>query len=154
MASPINLVAAYGTALPDVLNAAADHIDEVGHHKRAYYDRDKGLPPERCPVDLYGALYVAVSGAPAPAKWEWTGRQQELLRAAVDALRAHLATKKVPRPQRAPDGTVLLIRWNDAGDRTAADVIALLRDTAATLTDDGEIVDAELVDDTEAEATS
>jgi hypothetical protein len=88
----------------EVLYGAADHIAVFGHHKGSGAE-DSGLPLTQSAVCTLGALTVVEinnEGAPYIA--------------ARDALRTHLGGN--------------IVAWNDAPERTAAEVIATLRAAA------------------------
>lgn len=105
------------TEIADVLDAARAHIVRVGFCKKYLYNTaqaGKGLPLDRCEVDLIGAINVAVHGTPRhvggdPLTW-----------AAEQALNARID---------APSVTT----WCDYKGNGKHQAIALLRDTADRL---------------------
>ncbi|WP_069883471.1 DUF6197 family protein [Streptomyces luteocolor] len=109
-ATPPTLTAA------DLCDRAADVIERNGFNQRHLYDDHQaagGTPLPDCRVDLFGALNIADHGWP---RYDGAGRTE----AAERALQIHL-------------GVGNLGRWNDAPERTQADVVQAFRETAAGL---------------------
>ncbi|MFE2497153.1 hypothetical protein [Streptomyces scopuliridis] len=112
----------------DILDKAADTIEANGHHKGDLYRKSRGRRRNRCQVCAFGAINIAVHGSPLhPDQYAVTpdrpDRRGWNLAVAVSAgrmLRSHLGVTEVHE-------------WNDAADRTAADVTAAMRATAARL---------------------
>lgn len=113
------------TTFPDaeaqaaILDKAADRLAEHGWIQGAMYDSkqaDDGTPLGECRTDLLGALKAAVLGEP-----RWGGSLDDItvVDLALTALRQHLGAEP--------------LAWNDADDRTADEVQAALRATAARL---------------------
>jgi hypothetical protein len=93
-----------------VLDRAADIIERNGHCKGFYYDASVDLSPAECPVCPLGALALAM-GATNPKTDRAFGSPAEI------ALERYL-------------DIVSVADWNDAPDRTPAEVIAALRGAA------------------------
>lgn len=112
------LIVARGMADAEVLNGAADEIEERGHYKGDL--GDPALPPEITPVCLIGALCAVLRGNPF--------KEMVIphnLRAAIDEA-----------AERHDDGEISgsIVDWNDAPERTADDVITVLREAAKLVT--------------------
>lgn len=108
------------TEIADVLDKAADIIDRNGLHKGYLYDEakaDGGLLVKVCPVDVVGAINVAVFDMPRWPAEDHPG--SPLAQAAVLALQETIG-EPVPG-------------WNDDEERTQDDVITSLWDTAERL---------------------
>ena len=108
------------TEIADVLDKAADVIDRNGLHKGYLYDEEKadgGLLMKVCPVDVVGAINVAVFDMPRWPAEDHPG--SPLAQAATLALQE---TVGEPVPG-----------WNDDETRTQDDVITTLWDTAERL---------------------
>lgn len=108
------------TEIADVLDKAADVIDRNGHHKGYLYDEakaDDGLLVQCCPVDVVGAINVAVFDVP-----RWPAEDHPDSRLAQAAVLALQETVGEPVPG-----------WNDDETRTQDDVITSLWDTAERL---------------------
>jgi hypothetical protein len=115
-------------AQADVLDKAADHLDAHGWFQGSMYDSKQlveGTPLGECRTDILGALKAAVLGEP-----RWAGSVDDL--AVVDlalvALHQRLGMDAVA--------------WNDVDGRTVEEVIAAMRETAASLRPAGEEVAA------------
>lgn len=109
--------------LAEIYLKAADIIRTNGHYKGAYWGRTEtevGIEPSaaECPVCTVGALCVAVAGDPVPSCDE------------VDPVIVNFASRLFGRPANAEAAVVSLARWNDADDRTPADVIAAFEQAA------------------------
>lgn len=100
------------------LLAAADLLERTGHCKH-----DLGLSPDS-PHCLLGAINVVVSGQP----W-YPRRGAEMSRIEAASSRAHAV---LPEEDQRNNDLIALVRWNNADERTAAEVVDLLRRAAAT----------------------
>lgn len=99
----------------EVLNGAADRIEEFGHYKGDY--GDDPWNSKTCRVCLWGALYAAVAGDPfAEVGYD----DVPVLRPVVGALLNMLNIGH----------GFELGEWNDAPERTPEDVVGLLREAA------------------------
>lgn len=104
----------------DVLDKAADIIDRNGHHKGYLYDEERadgGLLLKCCPVDVVGAINIAVFDMP---RWPAEDHPSSpIAQAAVLALQ-----ETVGKPAAG---------WNDEDERTGEDAITSLWETAERL---------------------
>lgn len=110
------------STLADILDKAADVIDRNGHHQGYLYDESKadgGLLLQACPVDVVGAINVAVFGKPRWPAEEHAG--SPLAQAAALALQ---------------DTVGPVVGWNDEDGRTQDEVITALWETAERLRKD------------------
>jgi hypothetical protein len=99
-----------------VLEQAAAVIEANGFTKRYLYDRRQagaGKSLRFCRVDVIGALNIAAHGTPVYAG-------SPAVASAEAALLARITEAAI-------------VTWNDATGRTAADAVALLRNTATEL---------------------
>lgn len=101
---------------------AADVIRNNGHYKGAYWGRPESevgieLTAAESPVCTVGALCVAVIGHPMPSVDE------------VDPVIVDLASRMFG-PVNEAAAVVRLAAWNDAEERTPADVIAAFEQAA------------------------
>ncbi|MFE7120839.1 hypothetical protein ACFU99_35965 [Streptomyces sp. NPDC057654] len=106
-----------------VLEDAARIIKTNGWYQGQYYDFDQaesGTPIRECRVCLVGAINIAADGDPYPSLWDVSDKVVD----ACAAVRTCLLTDGEPP---------VLADWNDAPDRTATDVVTLLRDTARVM---------------------
>jgi hypothetical protein len=109
--------------LAEIYLKAADIIRTNGHYKGAYYasgESEVGIQRRaaECPVCTVGALSLAVTGDPVPYCTE------------VDPVVVQFASRMLGRPVNAEAAVVSIARWNDADDRTPADVIAAFEQAA------------------------
>ncbi|MFC5204574.1 DUF6197 family protein [Streptomyces kaempferi] len=113
------MIATVTTAeVADLLAKAADHIEAVGFCKKYLYSvrqAEAGIALSKCEVDVIGAINMAVHGTPRHV--------------GGDPL-THAAEKAVEARIDAPS----LAAWCDYRGNGKAKAIALLRDTAASLT--------------------
>ncbi|MFE9003178.1 hypothetical protein ACFYOY_13700 [Streptomyces sp. NPDC007875] len=100
---------------------AAGIIRANGHNKGYWYPMaETEIAPAECPVDAGGAISIALTGAPKPAR-----RDVPLVEAAARRFMEHL------RPGYKRSMAIWdLGRWNDAEERTAAGVILAFKDAA------------------------
>lgn len=103
--------------LAEIYLKAAEVIRTNGHYKGAYWGRpDTGVGIElaapECPVCTVGALSVATTGSPVPTVDE------------VDPIIVDFASRMFG-PVNEAAAVVRIAEWNDAEERTAADVIDL-----------------------------
>jgi hypothetical protein len=109
------------TTVPEVLQRAADLIDQRGHAKGDYIDANGCLCAR-------GAIYAAVGIEPTTdvaniRHWPTYNRSRFALAvAAGKALESHIGTDQSPLDP--------VVRWNDAPERTAAEVSAAFRSAA------------------------
>lgn len=98
-----------------VLDEAANVIRRNGWHQGEYFRAEEGKKPENCPVDITGAINIALhTGHPARGE----GRRNRLGTWEVAAIvNNHLDVVDVSE-------------WNDEPDRTAEEVIAALESAA------------------------
>lgn len=105
------------TAIADILDKAADHIDTVGWWQGSLYE-DAYTPVTACPVCAMGAINMALHGTP---------------KFPLEVRRCDYETYRVADFLRPRMGGSELAEWNDAEGRTQAEVTALMRETAAEL---------------------
>lgn len=108
--------------LAEIYLKAAEVIRANGHYKGAYWGRPESevgveLTAAECPVCTVGALSVVTSGHPVPAIDE------------ADGVIVHFASR-LAGPVNAAAAVVAISTWNDAPERTAADVIAAFEQAA------------------------
>lgn len=113
-------------AIADILDKAADHLARVGLTKGYLYDEaqadEENTARKDCRVCAAGAINVAVHGVPSYSVTQVTDEQRELEIRAEEELGEYLGLDNITVPQ-----------WNDDKDRTADEVIAAFRETAAGL---------------------
>lgn len=98
----------------EVCARAADEVERRGLHKGSFYPKGTGpIDFGTCPVCLWGALNYVMCGDPGGS-----GRPGWLARDVDNLIIAELGHP------RSTD-------WSDAPGRTAAEVVAMLRDVAA-----------------------
>ena len=102
----------------DVLNKAADHIQQYGHHKGAALGGGHWSTASACTI---GAISIAGTDA--------GGERNTVELAALAAMICHLGTG--------------LVGWNDAPERTASEVVEALR--AAALIEAAKEIDVRVV---------
>jgi hypothetical protein len=109
------------TAVADILDKAANHIDTVGWHQGELYDRYQAIESaSECRVCMLGAINVALHGDPKfPIGRKIAGETD-----------AHDVAAYIERRLAVDDD---MATWNDAEGRTQAEVTAALRETAAEL---------------------
>jgi hypothetical protein len=108
------------TEIADVIEKAAEIVEKNGLHKGYLYDEaqaDEGTKPAECPVDVVGAINIAVFGKPSWPSEERPGSR--LAQAAVLAL-GETVGKPVPG-------------WNDEDERVVDDVVTNLWEAAERL---------------------
>jgi hypothetical protein len=106
--------------IADVIEKAAEIVEKNGLHKGYLYDEaqaDEGTKPAECPVDVVGAINIAVFGKPSWPSEERPGSR--LAQAAVLAL-GETVGKPVPG-------------WNDEDERVVDDVVTNLWEAAERL---------------------
>ncbi|WP_217235404.1 hypothetical protein [Streptomyces sp. AC555_RSS877] len=108
--------------LAEIYLKAAEVIRANGHYKGAYWGRPESgvgveLAAAECPVCTVGALCVATIGDPVPSSDE------------ADPVIVHFASRMFG-PTNEAAAVVSIARWNDADDRTPADVIAAFEQAA------------------------
>lgn len=101
---------------PDVLDRAADIIERNGWWQNFYCDLGSSLPKRDCAVCARGAINLAANGR-TPDRLSKVGE------AALQALERYLGISG-----EYPDSVA---DWNDHPGRTAEEVVAALRGTAA-----------------------
>jgi hypothetical protein len=106
-------------AQADVLDKAADHLTAHGWIQGSMYDTQQvagDTPLGECRTDVLGALKAVVLGEP-----RWGGSIDDLavVDLALTALHQHVGAEP--------------IGWNDVDGRTVDEVIAAMRETAASL---------------------
>ncbi|MCP2339230.1 DUF6197 family protein [Actinomadura rupiterrae] len=99
-----------------ILDRAADHLSKYGWIKGFLYSPGMSEPLDRRPCCLIGALNCAETGTPKRFGSD----------APLEALARHLDLDG----DDAVDSR--LLNWNDSDARTEEDVLAALRETAAT----------------------
>ncbi|MCQ8831852.1 DUF6197 family protein [Streptomyces malaysiensis] len=105
-----------------VYRRAANIIRANGHNKGYWYPMaETEIAPAECPVCAAGAISIALTGSPKPARCD-----VPLVEAAVRRLMEHL----IPGYKRALAIWDLGVLWNDVPERTADDVIAAFEDAA------------------------
>ena len=113
-----------------ILRKAADHVLRVGLHKHWFWDNKwvdgKQLPPEECPVCLMGAVKFALLGSPA-MKVDSGLDVRERYAALYSDICMQMDLRDLPEGVNGP------VSFSDHPNTTAADVAALLRETADTL---------------------
>lgn len=108
--------------LAEIYLKAADVIRTNGHYKGAYWGRPETgvgieLAASECPVCVVGALSLAVTGNPTPTHAE------------ADPIIVDFASRMFG-PVNEAAAVTRIAEWNDAEERTAADVIARLEQAA------------------------
>jgi hypothetical protein len=115
--------------LAEIYLKAAQVIESNGHAKGDFYnipESSYGISLGRCewPVCALGALSIAVFGDPYPPRENQDGHTEF----AAIAARLNARIDFNAEPQVEP--MVRIANWNDAEERTAADVIAVFERTA------------------------
>lgn len=118
--------------LAEIYLKAAEVIDTNGHAKGDFYsipETGVGIERSRCeyPVCAGGALSVAMFGDPVPPREGSDGRAE--FDVAVSRVNARIDNLHLFGFQGEPP-VMRLAGWNDAEDRTPADVIAVFERTA------------------------
>lgn len=101
---------------------AADHIEKVGHHKGNFFDYFKyAAEPDKdqseLPCCALGAVRIVSGYQSALRDKDYMSSVYDLFAEADEALRLHLGVDGVPA-------------WNDAPERTQAEVVTALREAA------------------------
>lgn len=116
--------------LTEIYLKAAQVIRANGHYKGAYYESapEAGVgiqfAPTECSMCIAGAVSMAMTGWPIPGGWDDDGRAE------FDAAARRLAELVGAEDDPLLEPVGRLAGWNDADDRTAADVIAALEQAA------------------------
>lgn len=127
--------------LAEIFDAAADAIERNGHFKGGWYGPDSTMPNRAdCRVCEGGAVNLVVTGQP-DVRADYAEAPAILL----DAFEVLAARRGAMLPDPADcDATELLdecilaiATWNDAPERTPAEVIADLRAAAAEMAEAG-----------------
>lgn len=106
----------------DILDRAAEVIERNGWHQGDYFNRDQegaGINPADCAVCTRGAINIVATGGNPVNDYDVNGV------AAAEALDLFLWDTF------EAEGRYGIAPWNDAPERTAAEVIAVLREAAA-----------------------
>jgi hypothetical protein len=112
------------TEIANVIEKAAEIVEKNGLHKGYLYDEakaDEGVKPAECPVDVVGAINIAVFGKPS---WPSEEHPGSLLAQAAALALEETVGKPVPA-------------WNDEADRVVDDVVTNLWETAELLRKEG-----------------
>jgi hypothetical protein len=118
--------------LSEIYQKAAKVIEANGHAKGDFYnvpESSVGIEFGRCewPVCAAGALSVVIFGDPVPPREGHEGRAE--FEAVVARLNARIEDFHLYGFEGEPP-VLRLAGWNDADDRTPADVIAVFERTA------------------------
>lgn len=110
----------------EILERAADLIETGGHCKGYLWELDEdGQSVAYC---LAGGVYTAMGIGTDDAFWTANSTPREVNR--IDRIFRRISTVKWGNPLRDPQD---LISWNNADERTGAEVVDLLKETAKEL---------------------
>lgn len=126
--------------LAEIFDAAADVIERNGHFKGGWFAPDRETPNADCRVCEGGAVNLVVTGHP-----DRRADEPDAPAILLDAFEVLAARRDAMLPDPADcDATELLdecilaiARWNDAPERTPAEVVADLRAAAAEMREAG-----------------